>query len=126
MPPAARRSLRMKSGRAERRARRNTARIDLLQNLRLRARFHQPTKLKSSATTTSTCPRAVVCLGASAILSRAAASAHSRLVRTVKAACPESKLPEIEADTDHCRSTGRITQPVKNRPYHILVEFHSF
>ena len=99
MPPAARRSLRMKSGRAERRARRNTARIDLLQNLRLRARFHQPTKLKSSATTTSTCPRAVVCLGACAIPSRAAAHAHSRLVRTVKAACPESKLPEIEAVT---------------------------
>ena len=97
MPPAARRFLRMKSGRAARRARRNTARIDQLQNLRLRARFHQPTKLKSSATTTSTCPRAVVCLGASAILSRAAASAHSRLVRTVKAACPESKLPEIGA-----------------------------
>jgi len=110
MPPAARRSLRMKSGRAERRARRNTARIDLLQNLRLRARFHQPTKLKSSATTTSTCPRAVVCLGACAIPSRAAAHAHSRLVRTVKAACPESKLPEIEAVTVYAQVWHNMPQ----------------
>jgi hypothetical protein len=110
MPPAARRSLRMKSGRAERRARRNTARIDLLQNLRLRARFHQPTKLKSSATTTLTCPRAVLCLGACAIPSRAAAHAHSRLVRTVKAACPESKLPEIEAVTVYAQVWHNMPQ----------------
>ena len=101
MPPAVRRYLRMKSGRTERRARRNTARIDLLQNLRLSARSHQPTKLKSSATTNSTCPRAVVCLGASAIPSRAAARANSRLVRT----CEESrcKIEALQNRSSHCR-----------------------
>ena len=67
-----------------------------LHNLRLRAEFHQPTKLTSSATTPLTCRRAVVCVGAPASPSRAYERAHSRLVRTVKAACQESKLPEIE------------------------------
>ena len=100
MPPAVRRYLRMKSGRTERRARRNTARIDLLQNLRLSARSHQPTKLKSSATTNSTCPRAVVY--AWAHLPSLHGLLHAQTVGScapVKSHVAKSKLCKIEART---------------------------
>ena len=38
------------------------------------------------------------------------ARTHSRLVRTVKAACPESKLPEIEAVTVYAQVWHNMPQ----------------